>query len=190
MMLKCCYSPAVVFILTLVLGAANATAQKYPPLQSVDAVDLSRYLGVWYQIANTPNWFQKKCISDTSATYTRSNDGAGIEVLNACRTQKGIEEANGYARIVDHESNSKLEVSFFSILGWRPVWGDYWIIDLAEDYSWVIVGEPGRKYAWILARTQTLEPNLQQQLEQRLADQGYDISSLQRLPHAAAPDTR
>ena len=105
-------------------------------------------------------------------------------------SKKGIEEANGYARIVDHESNSKLEVSFFSILGWRPVWGDYWIIDLAEDYSWVIVGEPGRKYAWILARTQTLEPNLQQQLEQRLADQGYDISSLQRLPHAAAPDTR
>ena len=61
------------------------------------------------------------------------------------------------ARIVNKNSNAKLEVSFVSFLGWRPFWGDYWIIGLDENYKWAVVGTPSRKYGWVLSRTPQLD---------------------------------
>ena len=81
---------------------------------------------------------------------TRCATTAQIDVLNRCRKDAldGPEKsAHGRARVVDRATNARLEVSFF-----RPFWGDYWIIDLADDYSYAVVGHPGRDYLWILAR--------------------------------------
>jgi len=145
-------------------------------LTTVAAVDLERYLGHWYEIARLPAWFQRKCSGDTSATYTRSANG--IEVLNRCRTARGFDEARGIARIVEPQSNAKLQVSFFSLLGWRPVWGDYWVIQLAADYSWAVVGEPSRRYAWVLAREPQLSEATLAAIMAKLEQQGYDPQQL------------
>lgn len=129
-------------------------AMMLAPVQTVARVDLDKYAGEWIEIARFPNWFQKKCAADVRATYARRPDGR-IDVVNRCRTADGsASEARGVARVEDSRTFARLKVRFApAVLSWLPqVWGDYWIIGLAEDYSWATVGSPDRKYLWILAR--------------------------------------
>ena len=143
-----------------------------PPLTAVPAVDADRYLGRWYEIARYPNGFQKECEAVT-ATYSKREDGL-IKVVNACGAIEGsrAREAVGRAKIVDPQSNAKLKVSFFG-----PFWGDYWIVDLKEDYSRAIVGEPSGRYLWVLARTSAVT-------EEERADL---LATLDRLGYPAEP---
>jgi len=146
------------------------------PLQAVPYVDLNRYIGTWYEIATIPQRFQKDCVAVT-ATYTLRDDGA-IAVLNKCRkkTLDGeLKEAKGKAWVVDKKTNAKLKVQFF----W-PFKGDYWIIELDADYQYAVVGHPGLKYLWILCRTPQIEESLYQDLLQRIASKGYDLSLIKR----------
>ena len=139
-------------------------------------MDLQRYLGTWYEIAAFPQRFQRGCTA-TTATYALRGDG-DIDVVNRCRKDAldGPEkEARGRARIVDRASNAKLEVSFF-----RPFWGDYWIIELADDYAYAVVGHPSRDYLWILARTRAMPPDLYASILEKIAAHGYDTSRLSR----------
>lgn len=172
----------------LALSAAPATEAfaEPAPLATVPAVDIARYAGLWYEIAAIPMWFQRNCLGDTTARYTPNPD-ATIDVLNRCRTREGSDEARGLARVVDTRSNARLEVSFFSILGWRPVWGDYWIIALAPDYSWAVVGGPKRRYGWILARTPALDDATLATIRQELEALGYDPARFVPTAQQAAP---
>lgn len=129
---------------SLLAGCASATER---PLPTVASVDLQRYVGTWYEVALLPNRFQRQCASDSQANYKL--DGDRVRVVNRCRRADGsVEEIEGKARVVAGSSNAKLEVSFF----W-PFWGDYWVVALDADYQHVLVGEPSRKYAWLLSRT-------------------------------------
>jgi apolipoprotein D and lipocalin family protein len=157
------------------LGFADASAQQ-KPLETVPRVDLERYLGTWYEIATIPQRFQKDCVG-VSATYTLRDD-AKIEVLNKCRkkTLDGeLKTVKGKAWVVDKETNAKLKVQFF----W-PFKADYWIIELAPDYHYAVVGHPSRKYLWILCRTPQMDEALYQDLVQRIANKGYDPSLIKR----------
>jgi apolipoprotein D and lipocalin family protein len=151
----------------------------------VQQVDLDRYLGRWYEIAKIPNRFQSQCISDTTATYTHNADGT-IAVVNRCRTRGGeFVEARAIARVADARSNAKLEVSFFSLLGWRPVWGNYWVLALGPDYDYAVVGEPGRRYGWILARTPTLPDATRAHIDRQLRELGYQPELFENSLHSA-----
>jgi apolipoprotein D and lipocalin family protein len=143
-----------------------------PALAAVPTVDPDRYLGRWYEIARYPNSFQKECEAVT-ATYSRRDDGL-IKVVNACGAIEGsrAREAVGRAKVVDQQSNAKLKVSFFG-----PFWGDYWIIDLKDDYSRAIVGEPSGRYLWVLAR----DPAITE------AERADIIATLDRLGYPAEP---
>jgi apolipoprotein D and lipocalin family protein len=165
--------------LCLIAGAAQAapdsSASEPAPLRTVAQVDLARYVGTWYEIASYPQRFQKGCTA-TTAVYTLREDGK-IQVVNRCHRDSldGRETiAKGRARVVDHESNAKLKVTFF----W-PFWGDYWIIDLDPEYRYAVVGHPNRKYLWILSRTRTMDPLVYSGILERLTAQGYDITRLQ-----------
>lgn len=161
-----CLLPAL-----LLAGCQSAGA---PPPQPVGIVDLHRYQGLWYEVASIPNRFQKHCAGDTTAAYRLRPDGQ-VDVTNRCRTRLGDwDEARGVARVVDPASNARLEVSFVELFGWRLFWGDYWILELAPDYSHVIVGTPGRNYGWILARSPTLSATTRRELDRHLRQQGYD----------------
>jgi apolipoprotein D and lipocalin family protein len=172
--------------LALCLAAPAAAFAEPAPLATVPAVDIARYAGLWYEIAAIPMWFQRNCLGDTTARYTPNPDGT-IDVLNRCRTRDGSDEAHGLARVVDTRSNARLQVSFFSFLGWRPVWGDYWIIALAPDYSWAVVGGPKRRYGWILARTPALDAATLAAIRQRLEALGYDPARFVPTAQQAAP---
>lgn len=162
---------------TLLLAAAAftvAAADQQPPPQTAPFVDLQRYTGSWYEIASIPNRFQKHCRGNTMARY-RAIEQQRIEVINSCLTADGtIDSATGVARIVDTTSNAKLEVSFVSLFGWRLFWGDYWILDLAPDYSHVIVGTPDYRYGWILSRAPAMPAEIRAMIDDRLRTAGYD----------------
>jgi apolipoprotein D and lipocalin family protein len=142
----------------------------------VPSVDLARYAGKWHEIARLPNWFQRGCASGTTATYTLRPDGK-IDVLNECRAADGkLKTAKGSAKVASANGpNTKLKVTFF----W-PFSGDYWIIDLDPEYRWVVVGEPGRKYLWILGREPKMDDDLYRRLLERAMAQGYDVSKIIR----------
>lgn len=145
------------------------------PLKTVSHVDLNRYMGVWYEIARYPNSFQKDCVG-SRATYTLS-DGGKVSVLNECYDGSfggKVRSAKGKAWVVDKETNSRLKVSFFWFFA-----GDYWIIDIADDYSYVVVGHPKRKYLWILSRNKVMEDSTYEVILKRLAEiHHYDTSRL------------
>jgi apolipoprotein D and lipocalin family protein len=156
------------------LAVQSALAQV--PLQSVPRVDLNRYTGRWYEIAKYPNRFERKCDRNVTATYTLRSDGK-ISVVNACTTREGkLTQANGWAKVVDQKTGSKLKVTFF----W-PFFGDYWIIDLSPNYEYAVIGEPSRKYLWILSRTAKMDDNLYAEITGRLAAKGYDATRLERV---------
>lgn len=157
------------------LWQVAASAQ---PLQTVPAVDLQRYLGKWYEIASIPQFFQKQCVGDVTAEYVM--DGDNIAVTNSCRTAKGERSvAHGQARVVDQLSRSKLEVTFVKLFGWRYLFGGaYWIIDLAPDYHYAVIGHPDRTYAWILATTPGLPAQELAGIAARMQANGYDTCAL------------
>lgn len=161
--------------------AGPVMAQGKPALTVVGSVDLQRYLGKWYEIASYPARFQKDCTGST-AEYVMMDDGR-IQIINRCRKKSldgNLKESKGKAEVVDTQTNAKLKVWFF----W-PFKGDYWIIELDDDYRWAVVGEPKRKYLWILSRTPMMDDAVYQGILARLPQKGYDPGRLQRTAQSA-----
>ena len=173
------WAAAVALVAATTLQPAAAPAQTPPTVRAVRFVDLDRYAGDWFEIARFPNRFQRQCVGDVRATYSRRPDGR-VDVVNRCRTAEGETEARGVARIVDDRTFAKLKVRFAPAwLSWLPmVWGDYWIIGLAPDYSWAVVGDPGRDYLWILARAPHLDDDSIAVARAAARDNGFDVDRL------------
>ena len=172
-------------VAALFLWATSLWAQSPPALQTIASLDVPRYLGVWHEIAKFPNWFQKKCASDTSAQYSLGADGQ-LQVLNQCRLQNGeMERAQGQARQIGGPSSAKLEVRFAPAwLSFLPfVWGDYWVVDLDEGYTLAAVSEPRREYLWILSRSPVVDEARYAALLERLRAKGLDVSRLEKTVH-------
>jgi apolipoprotein D and lipocalin family protein len=162
----------IVIIAVMALGALFSgclTSSGVSTLKTVAHVDLARYVGTWHEIARYPNSFQKGCIGST-ATYTLREDGE-IDVINRCRDLRdgSLREAKGRAWVVDTSSNARLKVSFF----W-PFRGDYWIIDLGNDYEFAVVGAPSRKYLWVLSRTPLMDDDVFNGIMQRIEQLGFE----------------
>ncbi|HAV36747.1 MAG TPA: lipocalin [Massilia sp.] len=167
-------------------GAATpaATQDPAPPLATIAALDLPRYMGTWYEIAKYPNRFQKDCASNTRAQYSLQ-PGGGVQVINRCRRADGsLDEAIGSARQPGDDTSPRLQVRFAPRwLSFLPfVWGNYWVVDLDPDYQLAAVSEPTREYLWILSRTPTVPPAAYAALLERLAYQGFDLSRLTTTP--------
>jgi apolipoprotein D and lipocalin family protein len=154
----------VVLIAVIFIGCGK----KHPNLPTVKQVDIEKYKGTWYEIARFEHFFEKGC-KNVTATYELKEDG-DLKVINRCTMIEDDEfkEATGVAYAVDG-TNSKLKVSFF-----RPFYGDYYIIDLAEDYSYAVVGAPSRELLWILSRTKTISDQLKNEILAKLPPLGFD----------------
>ncbi len=155
-------------ILIILLFFFIGCSTKYPHLETVKSVDIEKYQGSWYEIARFEHFFEKGC-KNVTATYELKNDG-DIKVMNRCTMIEDDKqkEAFGVAYATD-ETNSKLKVSFF-----RPFYGDYYILDLADDYSYVLVGTPSRELLWILNRTKTMQENTKNKILENVKRLGFD----------------
>jgi apolipoprotein D and lipocalin family protein len=140
------------------------------PPKTVDHVDLSRYVGLWYEISSIPFFFGEGCICST-ANYTDNGDGT-IRVENSC--DRNGERSVAIAKAWPADStNSKLKVEFF----W-PIKADYWVVALDADYRWAVVSHPSREYLWILSRTSHLEEGLYDDILANLKENKLPIEQL------------
>lgn len=163
--------------LLLVLGVAACAVQPVnrdpgaAPLP-VASIETEPYLGLWHEAARLPNSFERNCARATAA-YALREDGL-LSVRNTCfRADGETRDANGRARRVGEGLQGKLEVSFFG-----PFWGDYWVLERADDYSWSVVGEPSGRYLWVLTRAETISAEERAGFDARLRALGYDTSKL------------
>jgi apolipoprotein D and lipocalin family protein len=151
-----------------------STKSNAQELETVQHVDLTKYAGKWYEIASYPQRFQKGCHC-TTAEYTLTDRGYVI-VENRCNRDSVNGKQSyikGKAFVEKNSGNAKLKVQFF----W-PFKGKYWIIDLADDYSYAVVSHPNKKYLWILSRTSKMDPSIYQQIIRRLEKKGFDLTKL------------
>lgn len=154
--------------LTLIFVACSSPKA---PLSTVKQVQIDKYLGTWYEIARYDQFFERGC-SNVSATYTLKDNG-DINVLNSCTKADGeISLAEGSAYAID-KTNAKLKVSFF----W-PFYGDYWVLMLDENYTYAVIGEPSRKYFWILSRTKILDEKIKKDILLNMSQLKYDEKQL------------
>jgi apolipoprotein D and lipocalin family protein len=166
------------------VGCAGTPSADAP--RTVAAVDLGRYLGTWYEIARLPMFAQdgpRIACEEVTATYAARADGR-IGVLNRCvnaldgDAPRGV---RGSAYAVEGSGNARLRVSFF----W-PFHADYWVIGLDPDYRWAVVGEPRRRYLWILSRTPAMAPEDYARAVAVAREAGYDLSRLRMTRQRAA----
>lgn len=169
----------ITFVFLLTAQAHAGPQNNQPPVSTVNFVDLQQYLGKWYEIAAIPQKFQKQCTGNTTAEYAIAEDGL-ISVVNSCDTASGQRSvANGRAKVVDTNTNSKLKVTFVKFLDWQfLLGGDYWILAIGENYSYAVVGAPGRDYAWVLSRTPEMHKEQISEASQVLFKQGFDVCKL------------
>lgn len=166
------------FLLTLIFTACS-WAKKHPAPETVNYVDINSYQGQWYEIAKYPNRFQKQCLA-TKVEYTLLEDGV-VKVFNQCKTKKGIDSITGKAYVVDKATNAKLKVVFFPLFG-NLLAGKYWILDLDEKYQYALVGDPNRKFLWILSRTPTLDEKIIEDLKLTAEKEGFEVKKLVTSP--------
>lgn len=157
----------------IALLALTLKGTKGKILKTVDRVDIKRYMGKWHEIASFPARFQRNCTC-TTAEYTLNDDGT-VLVDNRCYNAKKDkwEGVKGTASVQDTTTNAQLAVQFF----W-PFKGDYYIIALADDYSYALVGEPSREYLWILSRTPQLAQASYDRLTTIATQKGFDVRKL------------
>jgi apolipoprotein D and lipocalin family protein len=154
-------------------GCTNTNSQMLDKT-TVKELDLNRYLGKWYEIARFPHSFEKNLVGVT-ATYSLRDDGK-IRVLNQGykNTLDGeLSVAEGKAKIPNKLESAKLKVSFFWIF-----YGDYNVLELDENYQYVMIGSSTDKYFWILSRTPQMAPEVYEMLLEKARKRGYKLDKL------------
>ena len=140
--------------------------------QVVETVDFNRYVGLWYDIAHDPNFFQRNCLRSTAEYQILSPDS--VSVHNICYKKDGeTDDIKGVAKVTDPKVPAKLEVDF----GFMRK-GDYWIIDLDPNYQWAVVSGPKKKSLFILARQAPMERMLLDQILTSLKNKGFETDDL------------
>lgn len=172
----------LLLILMGLLGCVDRSERPSIAISTVSSVDIERYQGLWFEIAKIPNRFQAHCTSDTTAEYRLMAAGM-LWVQNRCMDAQGEhDEATGVARVVEPHSQAKLEVSFVKLLGMQLFWGNYWILALDADYQYALIGDPNRRYGWVLARTPQLNESQWREIEQTMSSNGYERERFQLSP--------
>lgn len=181
------YMERIAFLLLTLTFSAVLEAEDRP-VETAPVVDLARYSGKWFEIGRLANRFQRDCVGATAEYNLRP--GGGVDVLNTCYLEDGSTRSiRGEAEPRDGSSNAKLRVRFngfwFKLFSWL-IKADYWVMELADDYSYAVVGTPNRDYLWILARERTMDDPTYHSLVARIRNQGFEVD---RLVRTAVPET-
>ncbi len=144
---------------------------------SVDALDLNRYSGLWYEVGRLPLRWEQAEASDITAEYTVLDDGS-VRVDNRCIDKNGApSQALAQATAVPDRAG-RLKVSFLpELLRWIPFTkGDYWVLKIDEDYSVALVGTPDHKNLWLLSREPQVDDATEAAYLAEATRQGFDLT--------------
>lgn len=163
-------------ILTLLstLFLASCASNKLPPLEKVKSVDIQRFMGKWYVIANIPTFIEKNATHGIE-NYSWNEKEQRIDVLFT-QIKDGEKKEYTQKAWIHDPSGNEWKIQFF----W-PLKFSYLVLDLAQDYSWTVVGVPNRDYVWIMSREKTMDEKTYSEIVSRLKDQHYDVSQIQKV---------
>lgn len=169
---------SLLLILSFFLGACTTMKSK-EPLKTVSHVDIPKFMGTWYVIANIPTFVEKDA-TNAVETYTWNEKENRIDVdfhYNKSRPDGELKSYPQKAWIFDTKTNAEWRVQ-----PWWPLKFAYLIIDLAPDYSYTVIGVPSRSYVWIMARQKTLPEETLGKIMTNLESIGYEINKIQKVP--------
>jgi len=166
------------FLILLIIILPILGCQTTETIHSVKSVDLNRFMGDWYVIANIPTFFEKEAYNAVES-YRLAEDGT---IETTFRFNKGgfdgpLKTYNPRGYVRDKESNAVWGMQFI----W-PFKAEYRIIFLNEDYSITVIGRSKRDYVWIMAREPAISEEEYDFLLKFLKEQGYDTSKVQKVP--------
>jgi apolipoprotein D and lipocalin family protein len=165
-------------IIAALIGASLAACSGYPPMPVVEHVDLSRFMGDWYVIANIPTFIERGA-HNAVESYRLEADGT-IATTFTFRDggfdgERKVYRPRGY--VLDTDNNALWGMQFV----W-PIKADYRIVYLDDDYRVTVIARKQRDYVWLMAREPELDPRQFEELQSFIAELGYDTSQLQRVP--------
>ena len=165
-------------LITFVAVILAGCAAKGPEMKTVEYVDLDRFMGPWYVIANIPTFLEKEAYNAVE-TYSLNDDGT---IATNFTFRKGgfdgkAKEYNPKAFVLDDPSNAHWGMRFV----W-PIKADYRIVYIDDDYSMTVIGRQSRDFVWIMARTPTISDIDYDKLVSFVESIGYDTSKLERVP--------
>ncbi len=161
--------------LSVFLGAC---AGNQPPLATVDQVDLERFMGDWYVIANIPTFLEKGA-HNAVESYELEPDGT-IATTFVFR-KDGFDGEEKVYRPKGFVTNTDTNAVWGMCFVW-PIKADYRIVFLREDYSLTVIGRNKRDFVWIMARTPTISDEDYQQMLELVESMGYDMSKVEKVP--------
>jgi apolipoprotein D and lipocalin family protein len=171
------YLSIVLGTVLMVLSCSNLNMMKSIDTSTVDTLEIDKYLGTWYEIARFPHSFEKD-LSGVTATYSMRKDGK-IRVVNQ-GYRGGLDgkhsKAEGKAKIPDPDQPARLKVSFFLFF-----YGDYYVLELDEQYRWAMIGSSSPNYFWILSRTPQMDEQVYSKLLEKARERGYNLDPLIRV---------
>lgn len=173
---------AVVAAVVLLAACASRSERAQPPLATAD-IDLPRFMGTWYVIANVPYFFENGKVA-TRDEYRLRPDGR-IDNDFVFKKRFGAEDRrwHGVSRLVEGSGGARWKVQFV----W-PFSSELVVVHVDEDYRGAALTTPDRKLAWVFGREPTMDPARQQALVAILAAQGVDVSALRAVPQVAPSD--
>ena len=163
--------------LIAMLAGSSAACSSDPPLDVAKSVDLSRFQGKWYEIARLPRTTQTDC-HGTTAFYTQSSDGS-LGFVNQCNVggpSGPLKTVSMSAKVPDPSVPAKLALD---VGGYT---GDYWILEVGQNYEYAVVGHPSRLYFWILSRSPTLDAETTAGILDRAQTNHFDTTQVQFTP--------
>ncbi|MDP8314006.1 MAG: lipocalin family protein [Candidatus Celaenobacter antarcticus] len=167
----------LLFLLTICFISA-CKEDNMKPMQTVEYVDIECFMGDWYVIAIIPNFIEKNAVNGIES-YTRL-DNKKIQIDYTFRKNHAdgkLKHLKPKAWIYNTKTNSEWRVQFI----W-PIKVPYLIIDLAKNYSYTVIGEPSRKFVWIMSRKPTIDDDVYQNILLKLNQIGYDVSKIKKMP--------
>ena len=151
--------------------------KKFGELETVDYVDLKRFMGDWYVIANIPTFIEKGAVNAIESYRLDSKGRVQTTFTFRKDSLTGPQKKyNPTGFIYNKKTNSEWRMQFL----W-PFKSPFLIIDLDEKYSYTVIGVPNRKYVWIMARDHVLDDKVYNQIISKLEKVGYDISQIQKI---------
>jgi apolipoprotein D and lipocalin family protein len=165
---------ALLLALLLLAAIPRASAQAATP---VPTLDLTRLVGTYYEIARYPIRREKLCLSKQMVLYSLGDKNNSLQIVTVCQVRQDFTTYWNKQGKLDDSNNGKIKLNSM----W-PFYTKYWVLAIAPDYSWALVGNPNHKSLWILSRSPALAPDVLSGIQSQAAAQGFDTAKLVKIP--------
>ena len=164
---------AILVTTSLAFGSAFGQA-----VRAVPTLDFNQFTGSWYEIARLPTKREKICTGDVVEVIALGDKSKQLQIVTSCTTNKGYTEVrNATAETQKKRSDGELKVTYI----W-PFSEKNWVLDVAPDNAWVLIGSPNHKELWVYSRTTALSQDVLTMIEQKAASEGFNTAKLINTP--------